>query len=394
MAYKPTKIDQNCYDAAINRIRRIYDLCDKVIVSFSGGKDSTCILNLALQVAHERHKLPLDVYFVDEEACYPETIEYVERVRARPDVRLKWVCLPIEHRNACSRSQPWWMVWDPKEKHRWCRPMPEGVITIENTPKFRIGMKLHDLGPLLYGPELGTIGDLTGIRTQESIRRLQTVLLKKEDNYISQPEKGYRYKCKPIYDWKTEDVWLATQKFGWDYNRTYDIQAMLGTAPSIQRVTPPFGEEPLMGLWKYKQGWPELWDKMLARVDGVNTAGLYALTDLYGTALKSPPAGMTWKSWANSLIKLYGDDQQKEIASNIAQAIKLHQKKTTRPIPDVESDPHSGLSWKFIALMVARGDFKGRKIQTLLQRGMMQAKKLGMTPQQIIEADLDDNSLV
>jgi predicted phosphoadenosine phosphosulfate sulfurtransferase len=394
MGFKPTPVEQDCYNAALDRIRRLYDMFDKVVVSFSGGKDSTCVLNTALAVAHERRRLPLDVYFVDEEACYPETIEYVERVAARNDVRLKWVCLPIEHRNACSRSQPWWNCWDPKAKDRWIRPLPAGAITLENCPGFRMGMKLHDLGPLLYGPKCGTVADLTGIRTQESIRRLTVLLMKEHDNYISGPDFGYRYKCKPIYDWKTEDVWLATQKFGWDYNRAYDVQAMLGSSPSVQRVTPPFGEEPLMGLWKYKQGWPDLWDKMLARVDGVNAAGYYALTDLYGTALKEPPQGMTWQDWTHSLIKLYGPEQQKEIAANIAQAIRSHQKKTNRPIPEVESDPHSGLSWKFIALMVARGDLKGRKIGQLLMRACVEAKKRGLTPQEVIAADQDENSLV
>ena len=394
MAFKPTTIEQDCYTSALDRIRRIYDNYDRIVVSFSGGKDSTCVLNTTLTVARERDRLPLDVYFVDEEAIYPETVEYVQRVQAIPDIRFKWVCLPIMHRNACSRTQPWWHCWDPKDRDRWIRPMPEGAIHLGNCPGFRMGMKLHDLGPVLYGPENGTVADLTGIRTQESIRRLTVLLMKQQDNFISGPDFGFRYKCKPIYDWKTEDVWFATHHFGWDYNRAYDIQALLGSSPHQQRVTPPFGEEPLMGLWKYKQGWPELWERMLQRVEGVNTAGLYALTDLYGTALKEPPQGMTWQDWTHSLIKLYSPDQQREIAANLSQAIKAHQRKTTRPIPEDTSDPHSGLSWKFIALMVARGDLKGRKIGQLLMRACSEAKRRGLTPQEVIAADQDENSLV
>ena len=97
---------ENVYDAAIKRIHVLYDRFDKVVVAFSGGKDSTVCLNLALEVARERGKLPLDVYFFDEEAVHPETVEYVTRVASNPEIAFKWFCLPVQHRNACSRKEP------------------------------------------------------------------------------------------------------------------------------------------------------------------------------------------------------------------------------------------------------------------------------------------------
>lgn len=45
---------QNVYEAGLERIRFIFDEFPEVIVSFSGGKDSTNVLNLALKVAKER----------------------------------------------------------------------------------------------------------------------------------------------------------------------------------------------------------------------------------------------------------------------------------------------------------------------------------------------------
>jgi predicted phosphoadenosine phosphosulfate sulfurtransferase len=75
--HKKREINRNVYDLALERINRTYDIFDKVVIMFSGGKDSTVCLNLTLQVAKERNKLPLEVYFFDEEAIPYETIDYV-----------------------------------------------------------------------------------------------------------------------------------------------------------------------------------------------------------------------------------------------------------------------------------------------------------------------------
>lgn len=45
---------ESVWDAALERLRFIFDEFPNVAVSFSGGKDSTVIFNLALLVAKRR----------------------------------------------------------------------------------------------------------------------------------------------------------------------------------------------------------------------------------------------------------------------------------------------------------------------------------------------------
>jgi len=383
--HKKREVEANVYDAAVARFNELYDRFDKIVVSFSGGKDSTVCLNLALQVAHERGRLPLDVYFWDEEAIHPETIEYIERVRAREDVRFKWLCIPIQHRNACSRQQPYWHPWNPAEKHLWVRPLPEGAIT--ELPGFEWGMGVPELAHKVYGPEFGTVADVRGLRADESLRRYRAVAMKMRDNWIGAPRDGYSFPVSPIYDWTTIDVWTAPRLYGWDYNRAYDVMAKAGQAPSDQRVCPPYGEEPLSGLWIYAQCWPELWHKMIHRVHGAATAGRYARTELYGFGKLPKPDGLSYREWTFRLLDLYPPNLRSVVAGNLKQLMAVHKTKTRRPIHETEADPLTGISWKFLAMIANRGDLKARRSGTMTGAASIARDKAGLTVDDVMDLD-------
>ncbi|WP_128381260.1 DUF3440 domain-containing protein [Streptomyces cavernae] len=360
------------YTLALERTAYILDNHDRVQVMFSGGKDSTAVLNVALEVAHsdprfERH-LPLSTIFFDEEAIPQETADYVARTFARPDIAGEWYCLPVQHRNACSRTHPYWWPWAPEDEERWCRPLPEQAIT--NIPGFQVWpqearMTIPEMAGLLAPPP-HTTASLMGIRAQESITRLRAVSKKAVDNYIikatGKTARGNLFKAYPVYDWRHEDVWAGPRVHGWDYNHAYDLLEMAGVGISIQRCSPAFGEEPLQKLYTYAQCFPDVWAKMCERVPGVGAAYRYALTELYAYRDRpDKPDGMPWQDFISHYLHKFRPKEAASVAERIKKEIASHYRRTNSPLVYKAMHPISGLCWHFLLTIAMRGDFKNRK---------------------------------
>lgn len=371
--------ETNVLDAARERIVYLYACFDRVFVGFSGGKDSTAVLNLTLEVAAKLGKLPLDVVFFDEEAIAPTTVEYVERVRNDPRVRLQWYCMEFKHRNACSNDQPYWTCWNAAERAKWVRPMPSFAIT--SHPRWVPGMSYQEFNDAMHSPEMGNVVNLTGVRAEESMRRTRAVMAKRNDNYITHgKDHPHVAKAHPIYDWKATDVWKYVAESGCDYNRTYDIinRTKFYQRFGAQRVCQPFGEEPLRSLWLYAECFPDTWHKILGRVEGVATAWRYANTELYGQGEMGKPEGMSWRDFLESIYDTYPPEWRAKVRQNVSGIVKNHYSKTDYPIPDVDSHPLTGVSWHFLCKIAAKGDFKGRTSGRLKEEAIKAQKKIGI----------------
>lgn len=247
------EVEDDVLTLARRRFDFLHERFDRIVVGFSGGKDSTVCLQLAIEAAERHGRLPVDAYFIDEEAIPPETVDYVARVALMPTVRMHWIGGPTKHRNACSTVEPWWYCWDPTKRDLWCREPVEGMIFDEVFPK----IDTANFSTYYFGPDNGRVANVVGLRTQESLNRYQAVANNKEGfecflggASIRPYERAYIRtgdhvtRAFPIYDWTHEDVWLAPWRFGWDYNRSYDLMAACGVTLHEQRVAPPFGEQP------------------------------------------------------------------------------------------------------------------------------------------------------
>ncbi len=386
----------NVYEAALARYRQLYEQFDTVVVSFSGGKDSTAALQVCIEVAREYDRLPVIAHFWDEEAIHPETIEYVHRVAAMPEVELLWYCLEVKHRNACSRRSPWWHCWDSECPELWVRDMPAQAIT--ELEGFERGAAMPEAAflPFMDVSRYGQVAQVRGLRASESLRRYRAVAQRTTDNWIGQGQvwqgKNGRVRTNqtpvsPIYDWTDSDVWEAPKRLGWDYNRAYDVMRKAGISRHDQRVCPPYGEEPLRGLYQYAECWPHLWGKMIHRVPGATTAARYSRTELYGFGDVELPPGKSWREWFFDLLEMQPKSERGEMQQALSRALKDHARKTQRDVPEVEPDLVTGISWKQLCMIAVRGDLKGRRIGQLNTAASAARAKLGISLEEALELE-------
>lgn len=307
-------LNKNVYEAAIERIDYIIDTFPAFYVSFSGGKDSGVTLNMVLERAKLKNRLPVPVMFFDWETCYKETVDYVYRMISRPDVEPYWICLPEAEDNGSSIYERYWKPWDPAKRDKWVRPMPDYpfVINQDNMPEewrewydpnsytLWIVKKFGDWLANKKGVDM--IADILGLRTDESYGRHMLVQAQKNrrkmKKWIYQTvDNGEKtWICLPIYDWEVTDVWAANGKFGWDYNRTYDKFYRAGKSLHEMRICNAFGEVQKKDLDQWHEIEPETWNRLVERVQGANFGAIYNNTNLNSMKTKKPD-NMTWEQF-------------------------------------------------------------------------------------------------
>lgn len=307
----------NVYEALQTRLKLIFEEFDNIFVSFSGGKDSGLLLELTLEFQRKYYpEKRIGVFHQDFEAQYSFTTEYIERTFARikDDVEPYWVCLPMATRTALSSYQMFWYPWDDDQYESWCRPMPKYpyVINLRNNPitTYRYKMHQEDLSKQFGRWYKFKHGDkktvcLLGLRAEESLQRYSGFLNKKYDYngecWITKQFKDV-WTASPLYDWSLNDVWHAYAEFGFDYNKLYDMYYMAGLKPEQMRVASPFNDYAKDSLHLYRVLDPEMWTKLVGRVQGANFVSIYGKTKAMGYRNLTLPTGYTWESYTKFLL--------------------------------------------------------------------------------------------
>jgi len=308
-------IGKNVLAAARERIAYTFDNFERIFISFSGGKDSSVMFHLVMDEAIKRNKV-VGVMLIDFEAQYKATEQHALEMfeRYKDNIELFWICLPIKLRNAASNFEPVWTCWDEEKKDIWVRDLPKhpNVISdIHYFPFFQPRMEFEEFILLFadwYSAGATTAGFI-GIRADESLNRFRTIAIFDKEthggNRWTTGLGGGVFNVYPIYDWKTADIWRYHAKHpDKPHNRIYDLMHQAGVKPSQQRLCQPYGDDQRRGLWLYHILEPETWYKLIARVNGANSAALYVQEtgNVMGYNKITLPSGHTYKSFCNLLL--------------------------------------------------------------------------------------------
>ncbi len=299
--------------AAEQRISQAFDAAGKISASFSGGKDSTVLLHLVMEEAIRRDRR-VGVLFVDMEAQYQHTIAHIQRCydRYAEHIDPYWIALPLNLRNAVSVYEPQWTCFDPSRRESWVREPPSMAVTDPaRFDWFRPGMEFEELVPLFAEWYAGgeDCASFVGIRSQESLNRWRTIVSTSKTRVNDWPWSTRKaptvWNAYPIYDWKTEDIWVwHARNPGAEVNEVYTLMHRAGLTIHQARLCQPYGDDQRKGLWLYHLLEPATWARVVARVNGANQGALYAREagNILGNQKVTRPEGHTWESYAELML--------------------------------------------------------------------------------------------
>lgn len=388
------KIGINVYEAAKQRIAYTFDNFDKIIVSFSAGKDSTCMLHMVCDEARRRNR-KVAVMLIDLEGMYKKTIDHAERCREmyKDCTEWYWICLPIHLRNAVSVYEPFWKCWDDSVKDTWIRDLPKDCIhDVNYFPFFKDGMEFEEFDVLFaqWYAQGEKCAVHIGIRADESLNRYRTIANRHKETY-----EGHMwttriidnvYNVYPIYDWRTADDWIYQGKNpDKPYNELYDYMHLAGLTIHQMRICQPYGDDQRRGLWLFHLIEPETWARVVARVNGANSGALYIneTGNINGYYKVKKPEGHTWKSFAILLINSMPPKTQEHYKNKIYKFIKWwEQRGYPNGIPD-EADyqmeqKKNVPSWRRICKSLLRNDYWCKGLSFTQQKSTAYEKYLEM----------------
>lgn len=292
---------QNVLEAGIERMRYLFDEFEHIYVNISGGKDSTIVYNLALQVAREKDRLPLNVLFLDQEAEWDATINYVKEIMYSPEVKPFWFQIPFRMTNSTSQFDAFVNTWGESEE--WLRDKDPIAI-------HKAGWKADRFHPFFeefmeyYHPNEKAI-HIAGVRGEESPSRLLGLTNASTYKWITwgktlNASKGH-YNFYPIYDWSYKDVWKYILDNKLAYNLVYDYQYQHGIPVNKMRISNLHHETAIHQLFYMAEVEPENYNKLCARIHGIDSAVKSSSTGFFVYEL--PFMFADWKEYRDFLLE-------------------------------------------------------------------------------------------
>jgi len=296
-------LHKNVLQAAQERIAWLFDRYSTIVVSVSGGKDSTVTFELAWRHAREIGR-DVHVFFLDQEVEYASTIEVIKNIYDRPNVICHWWQTPFKTTNATSYSDPLLHVWEPgvewmraKDPRSFQEPLPIPRLA-ENRATF---YHVVEHAERMWGEDAAI---LIGLRSEESLNRYGAVTRNPAipDVKWSSKSTGKAVKFYPIYDWTFEDIWTYIGNEKVTYNRAYDWMYVKGFRIPEMRVSHLIHEKAFRCLPTLHEFEPDTYERLIRRIAGIHVAARYADESLIFDSKKLPQAFSNWLDYRDFLL--------------------------------------------------------------------------------------------
>ena len=223
-----------------------FDNIDHNVISFSGGKDSTAMLLLAI----ERDTPDLSVVFADTGNEHEQTYDYVRYIESATGVPIRWVKAEFARQIAGKREfvlTKWTSKWGaPQEAidRAAAALVPTGIPFLDLCiwkGRFPSTMRAFCSEELKRNPiieqvqkpllETGNVISWQGVRRDESMRRR---FLTEREMKTTAENGNEMWNYRPILDWTADDCFAIHKKHGIKHNPLYE-QGMgrVGCMPCI-----------------------------------------------------------------------------------------------------------------------------------------------------------------
>ena len=147
---------------------------------------------------------------------------------------------------------------------------------------------------------------ITGIRTAESIQRLQNMAaVSRSGNSITKRQQVF-----PIYDWKDNDVWLYLYMEKVDIPEIYLFLWQSGSSKRQLRVSQFFSIDTAKSLVKMNEYYPDLMECIIQREPNAYLAALYWDSEMFGrntAARRERERESQEKDYKDALLELFSD---------------------------------------------------------------------------------------
>lgn len=319
---KQVYIDKTVLEAARERIAFIFDEFENIIVSISGGKDSTVLAHLTLTEAHKRGRR-VGLFFLDEEVVYRSTIEQIEylmNLYPENTIRL-WLQVEFNLTNATSLTEPQLKCWEAGKHKIWMRPKrPDSIKfppwdrekeTIRDKNK---GFGFYDAIDNFQNSRENT-AFLVGLRATESPNRWRAVSKNPgyKDVYWCTAMQNNNVTFYPLYDWNFHDVWKYIYDHKLRYSRIYDYMYKKGLGLQEIRVSSLIHEKSFRALVELPEFEPDTYDRLLKRIKGISVGNLYGKDRAMLKVSKLPKNYNSWREYRDFLLETYPDLEKKQI---------------------------------------------------------------------------------